>query len=79
MIIIIIFFLERGMNETTLTILALTAYFTKLSEVGYTITQNVDHLHFGSFMLQSDARELLQDLAIRYIRFTYTTQQKQSC
>ena len=54
------------MSKTTLTVIALTAYFRKIQDIWHSITTKLGHLKSESSKLPIEADKLLLDLAIRY-------------
>ena len=54
------------MNKTTLTVIALTAYFRKIQDIWHSIFTKLDRLKSESSELPIEADKLLLDLAVRY-------------
>ena len=60
-------FSDAGINQTLLTMLALSPYFRKIQDISYTIMSKLEYLQ--SEVMPNNSENLLQDLAIRYIAF----------
>ena len=56
-------FSHAGINQTLLTILALSPYFKKIQDISYTIMSKLEYLQ--SEVMANNSENLLQDLAIR--------------
>ena len=56
-------FPDAGINQTLLTILALSPYFKKIQDIFYTIRPKLEYLQ--SEMMANNSEHALQDLAIR--------------
>ena len=56
-------FPDAGINQTLLTILALSPYFKKIQDIFYTIRPKLEYLQ--SEMMANNSENALQDLAIR--------------
>ena len=56
-------FSDAGINQTLLTILALSPYFRKIQDISYTIMSKIEYLK--SEVMANNSENLLQDLAIR--------------
>ena len=56
-------FSDAGINQTLLTILALSPYFRKIQDISYTIMSKLEYLQ--SEVMPNNSENLLQDLAIR--------------